>query len=242
LTWSIDMATLNPANLRRVNWNPDNWHPSMARMSPIESKLLGGRVEYPKDNGGAGELSVNGASYGVNGTGARVAFTVVDSSFGRLLIATTRVGVCWIGISDSDAHLEAELRSDLSAAEIARDDDGLEMLSHSVVDFIGGLTPEIVLPIDIRATPFQLAVWKELCAIAWGTTRSYGEIAKRLGRPDASRAVGAANGSNPLAIIIPCHRAIGADGSLTGYRWGLEYKRRLLDHERALAQTSLSFG
>jgi AraC family transcriptional regulator, regulatory protein of adaptative response / methylated-DNA-[protein]-cysteine methyltransferase len=242
LTWSIGMATLNSANLRRENWNPDNWHSRMMRISPVQSKLLGGRVEYPKDNGGAGELSINGASYGVNGTGARIAFTIVDSSFGRLLIATTRVGICWIGISDSDAHLEAELRSDLSAAEIARDDDGLGTLAGLVVDFIEGHTQEIAIPVDIRATPFQLAVWKELCAIPWGATRSYGEIAKRLGRPDASRAVGAANGSNPLAIIIPCHRAIGADCSLTGYRWGLDYKRRLLDHECALAQTSLSFG
>jgi len=213
---------------------------------------------------GTGELTVNRASYGSSGRGARVAFTIADSPFGRILIASTKTGVCWLGICDSDSRLEAELRTDLSAAEISladlptvqtsRDDngraaaknsgvgDGLTGLARTVVDYISGRTREIALPIDIRATPFQIAVWRELCAIPRGTTRSYGEIARRLGRPEASRAVGHANGSNPLAIIIPCHRAIGADGSLTGYRWGLEYKRRLLDHESALVQTSLAFG
>ena len=211
-------------------------------MNTVEPALIGGRVTYAAGSSGAGELIVNRASYGTNGLGARVAFTIADSSCGRILIATTRTGVCWIGISDSDSHLEAELRGDLSAADCFRDRDGLAALARIVVDFIAGRTREIVLPIDLRATPFQIAVWRELCAIPWGATRSYGEIARRLGRPEASRAAGAANGANPLAIIIPCHRAIGADGSLTGYRWGLEFKRHLLDHECALAQTSLAFG
>ena len=116
---------------------------------------------------------------------------------------------------------------DFFSTEIALEHDG----RYFVVDYVNGRTREIALPIDLRATPFQIAVWRELCAIPWGATRSYGEIARRLGRPGAARAVGLANGANPLAIIIPCHRAIGADGSMTGYRWGVEYKRRLLDHE-----------
>ncbi len=88
----------------------------------------------------------------------------------------------------------------------------------------------------MSATPFQLSVWRELCRIPEGATRSYGEIAARLGRPSAARAVGHANGSNPVSILIPCHRAIAADGKLTGYRWGLETKRRLLAFERARAE------
>ncbi len=211
-------------------------------MMTAEAPPVGGLIRYPADGGGAGDLIVNGASYGANGIGARVVFTIVDSSFGRILIGATRTGICWIGLCDSDAHLEAELRSDLPAADIAHDHAGLAPLARATVDFIAGRTREITLPIDLRGTPFQISVWRELCAIPWGATRSYGEIARRLGRPDASRAVGAANGSNPLAIIIPCHRAIGADGSLTGFRWGLEYKRRLLDHECALAQGSLGFS
>jgi AraC family transcriptional regulator, regulatory protein of adaptative response / methylated-DNA-[protein]-cysteine methyltransferase len=200
-------------------------------MTTTEPTAIGGQIRYAPGNAGVGDLVVNAASHGPNGKSAHVAFTIADSQVGRILVATTRTGVCWIGICDSDARLEAELRTDLHAATVSRDDDGMTGLARLVVDYISGRTREIALPIDIRATPFQLAVWRELCVIPWGVTRSYGEIARRLGRPDASRAVGHANGSNPLAIIIPCHRAIGADGSLTGYRWGVEYKRRLLDHE-----------
>jgi AraC family transcriptional regulator of adaptative response/methylated-DNA-[protein]-cysteine methyltransferase len=214
-------------------------------MRPEKSNIagaptVGGHVRSALGDGGAGELLINGASYGAGGKGARVAFTIVDSRFGRILVAATATGVCWIGVCDSDARLQAELRTDLPAAKIVRDDAGeITELAKSIVDYVSGGTREIALPVDLRATPFQTAVWRELCAIPWGATRSYGEIARRLGRPDASRAVGHANGSNPLAIVIPCHRAIGADGSLTGYRWGLEYKRRLLEHECALAQSSL---
>jgi AraC family transcriptional regulator of adaptative response/methylated-DNA-[protein]-cysteine methyltransferase len=186
---------------------------------------------------GSGELIVGDASYDPNGRGARVTYTIVDSPFGHILVAATARGVCWVGIHESDAHLEAELRDDFRAAEVMRDDDAVRGLARKIVDYTNG--ESLDLPLDIRATPFQRDVWRELCAIPWGTTRSYGEIARRLGRPDASRAVGHANGSNPVAIVIPCHRAIGADGTLTGYRWGLECKRRLLDHERSLAQSSL---
>jgi AraC family transcriptional regulator of adaptative response/methylated-DNA-[protein]-cysteine methyltransferase len=200
-------------------------------------------VHYTSESKGAGELVLSDASYGPDGRGAHIIHTIVDSPLGRILVAATARGVCWIGIHESDARLESDLRADFSAAEISRDDDdAISDLAHKLVDYINGEGRELDLPLDIRATPFQRDVWRELCAIPWGTTRSYGEIARRLGRPDASRAVGHANGSNPIAIVIPCHRAIGADGTLTGYRWGLEYKRRLLDHERALAQSSLLLG
>jgi AraC family transcriptional regulator of adaptative response/methylated-DNA-[protein]-cysteine methyltransferase len=229
------------ASLNHGLWR-ENRYARGTKMTAAELTPVGGLIRYAAGGGGAGALIVNRASYGPDGLGARIAFTIVDSRFGRILIGATRTGICWIGICDSDAHLETELRRDLSAAEFSRDDAGLAALARLVIDFVGGQTREITIPIDLRGTPFQISVWRELCAIPWGATRSYGEIARRLERPDASRAVGAANGSNPLAIIIPCHRAIGADGSLTGYRWGLEYKRRLLDHECALAQSSLGFN
>ena len=230
------MASLNLA------WRRENWQRIGSTMNRGAATIYGGRLKYTAREGSAGELIMNTASFGPHGNGARIAFTIVDSCFGRILIATTRTGVCWIGLADSDAHLEAELRRDLRAASCSPDRDGLAPLAQRVVDFVGGRTSEIMLPVDFRATPFQLAVWQQLCAIPWGTTRSYGNIARRLGRPDASRAVGAANGANPLAIVIPCHRAVGADGSLTGYRWGLEYKRRLLRHERSLAQSEGPFS
>lgn len=236
------MATLNPASPRawqRMGYSKNTRGVANfdgrrgSRVKPTTAAIYGGRIRYTAR--GAGELVMKSASFGPHGSGARIAFTIVDSGFGRILIATTRTGVCWIGLSDSDAYLEAELRGDLPAASCAHDSDGLASIARNVVDFVAGRTAEIILPVDFRATPFQLAVWQQLCAIPWGETRSYGEIARRLARPDASRAVGAANGANPLALLIPCHRAVGADGSLTGYRWGLEYKRRLLRHERSLA-------
>jgi len=190
------------------------------------------------------ELIVNRASYGPRGAGAQMGYAVAPSPFGQILIAATAHGVCWIGIHDSIEHLESELRGDYSQAAIARDDKDDAAVADYTRRVVGSITNEPTaldrLPLDIRATPFQLAVWRELCAIPRGATRSYGEIAHRIGRPDAPRAVGHANGSNPLAIIIPCHRAIGANGALTGYRWGVEIKRRLLENEGTIAQRSFA--
>jgi O-6-methylguanine DNA methyltransferase len=186
------------------------------------------------DNGATGELNVISAGYGLAGAGTRIAYTIASSEFGRILIGATAYGICWLGIHDSAAYLESELRADFPQATIIHDDHALEGLAAKVIAFVSGDAASIEVPVDIRATPFQLAVWRELCTIPSGMTRSYSEIARRLGQPGAARAVGHANGSNPLAILIPCHRAVGADGKLTGYRWGLEYKRRLLDYERLL--------
>lgn len=188
---------------------------------------------------GAGELFVGDASYGPGGRGARISCTIVDSPFGKLAVAATSRGLCWLGIHESGAYLESELQTDYPMAEIHRTDAGVRAFAQRVVDYAIGTAVELDLPLDIRATPFQFAVWRDLCAIPFGMTRSYGEIARRIGRSTASRAVGHANGANPVAIVIPCHRAIGASGSLTGYRWGVEYKRRLLEHERALVQQPL---
>jgi AraC family transcriptional regulator, regulatory protein of adaptative response / methylated-DNA-[protein]-cysteine methyltransferase len=187
---------------------------------------------------GAGELNLVGASYGPQGSGARIAYAISPSQFGLILIGATARGICWVGLHESAAYLASELRGDLPKAEVDHADDELRDITASVAAFIGGSIEPLVLPLDIRATPFQLAVWRELCAIPPGNTRSYGEIARRLGRSKSARAVGYANGLNPLAILIPCHRAVRADGRLTGYRWGLEYKRRLLEYEHFVASRS----
>jgi AraC family transcriptional regulator, regulatory protein of adaptative response / methylated-DNA-[protein]-cysteine methyltransferase len=183
-------------------------------------------------NGATEELKVVGASYRPGGAGAYVAYTIVPWELGLILIGASAHGICWLGIHECAAYLESELCRDFPEAETARSDDALRDLAARVIGFIGGDVAPIYFPVDLGGTPFQLAVWRELCAIPRGTTRSYNEIAHRLGKPGGARAVGRANGSNPLAVLIPCHRAVGADGKLTGYRWGLEYKRRLLEYER----------
>jgi O-6-methylguanine DNA methyltransferase len=155
-------------------------------------------------------------------------YEVADSSAGYILIAGTVEGASWIGIHGSVEHLEREMRADLIGANFTRLANR-SRIAEAVLAMINGGPFE--LPVDICGTPFQIDVWRELCAIPRGASRSYGEIARRLGKPAAVRAVGHANGSNPLAIVIPCHRAIGSDGKLTGYRWGIDLKRRLLEIE-----------
>jgi AraC family transcriptional regulator, regulatory protein of adaptative response / methylated-DNA-[protein]-cysteine methyltransferase len=191
---------------------------------------------YVRYRGGDGDLHISEASYGPGGQGARIQYSAVATPFGMILIAATARGICWLGIHESEAYLESGLRGDYPKAHLDRDDVGICDYARRLLAFVAGETAELELPLDIRATPFESAVWRQLCEIPPGATRSYGEIARRIGRPGAARAVGRANGRNPVAIIIPCHRVIGSSGALTGYRWGVEYKRRLLEKERALAQ------
>jgi AraC family transcriptional regulator of adaptative response/methylated-DNA-[protein]-cysteine methyltransferase len=199
----------------------------------MDMETTRGALHYFGRNG-LGQLRLGAASYGYGGRGARMGRAIADSPFGPVLAAATPNGLTWLGIHDSTTHLESELHKDYPGAEFLSGDRATEALVRDIFKFVTRETAELELPIDIRATAFQGAVWSELCAIPRGVTRSYGEIARRIGRPDAARAVGHANGSNPIAIVVPCHRALGADGSLTGYRWGLECKRRLLEYERAV--------
>ena len=175
------------------------------------------------------------ATWGVHGGGAEISYTIVESPFGRMLVATTARGICALSVHQSDQWQESELRRDFHEAKITRDDAVARLAAEAVLRYLRGETAKCEVPLDIRGTPFQLLVWRELLAIPEGATRSYGEIAARIGRPSAARAVGHANGSNPVSILIPCHRAVGASGKLTGYRWGLEIKRKLLAFEQARA-------
>ena len=158
-----------------------------------------------------------------------------------MLVAVTTRGICALSVHQSDEWQESELRRDFREAKIAREtkitreDGAARPAAEAVLRYLRGETPRCEVPLEVSGTPFQLSVWRELCAIPDGATRSYGEIAARIGRPSAARAVGHANGSNPVSILIPCHRAIGANGKLTGYRWGLETKKKLLAFEQARA-------
>lgn len=173
----------------------------------------------------------NTDGYGVGGRGAEIAYSIADCTLGRLIVAGTNRGICFAGLGDSDDNLEGELRGDYPRATIRRDDVKLRAWIDPIARYLAGRSPMPDLPLDIRGTPFQLQVWNELRAIPAGETRSYTEIARRIGRPASIRAVGTANGANPVSILIPCHRALRASGHLGGYRWGLERKRKLLEME-----------
>ena len=182
------------------------------------------------------------SSYGPLGDGAEIAYAVVDSALGRLLVAGTERGICFAAMGEADRTLVAELVGDYPRATIRvadpnrRDHSRIGQWADALAEYIAGRSQMPAPPMDIRGTPFQFAVWDQLRAIPAGETRSYSEIAQRIGRPRAIRAVGTANGANPVSIIIPCHRAIRASGHLGGYRWGLDRKRKLLEMEARRSQ------
>jgi len=136
-----------------------------------------------------------------------------------------------VRFGESEAALLRELKHDFVAAEIHRDDAGLEPVATQVKHLLKGSTAPIKIPLDLRGTAFQQMVWKELQRIPSGETRSYTELAKTIGRPNAVRAVANACGSNPVAVVVPCHRVVQKNGTLAGYRWGAKRKRALLEKE-----------
>ncbi|MFD1381106.1 methylated-DNA--[protein]-cysteine S-methyltransferase [Fodinicurvata halophila] len=161
------------------------------------------------------------ATYARGGRNARIVYGLADSPLGQLLVAATEHGLCFIALGDDPDTLEAELRNDFpAAAELRRDQDAVEEPLAELLAYLAGQVPHFDLPLDIRATAFQRRVWNELVAIPYGETRSYAEIAERLGLPRAQRAVGRACGSNPVSLVIPCHRVLRSDGDPGGYRWG----------------------
>jgi AraC family transcriptional regulator of adaptative response/methylated-DNA-[protein]-cysteine methyltransferase len=176
-------------------------------------------------------LGMTPSAYQQGGRGIVIQYSILDCTLGRLLIAGTDRGVCAIRLGDSDEELETSLRDEFSAAEIFRDDAALRAWAEDLVQHLEGRQPQLNLPLDIRATAFQMRVWRELQAIPYGSTRSYGEIATAIGQPSATRAVARACATNPVAVVIPCHRVVRGDRSLGGYRWGIDRKRRLLEQE-----------
>jgi AraC family transcriptional regulator, regulatory protein of adaptative response / methylated-DNA-[protein]-cysteine methyltransferase len=164
-----------------------------------------------------------------------ITYALTESPLGWLLVAGTTKGLCAVRLGDSPAALEAELASEFPAAGVTRDDMGLGAPVTALMSYLHGAQPHLDLPLDIRATAFQQQVWRALQAIPVGSTRSYGEVAAAIGRPTAARAVARACASNPVALVIPCHRVIREDGNLGGYRWGLERKERLLAQETSAA-------
>lgn len=177
------------------------------------------------------ELGMTPATYGRGGRGITISYTIAASPLGRLLVAVTERGVCAVQMADADAALEKDLRAEFPEATIRRDDKALREPVQKILDHLTNKEPRLDLPLDIRSTAFQRQVWEQLRAIPYGETVSYGAVAKALGKPGAVRAVGRACATNPVALVIPCHRVVREDQSLGGYRWGLERKQQLLEHE-----------
>lgn len=160
---------------------------------------------------------------------------VAETELGPLLAASTARGLCRLFLRTEGAlgELRAWARVHEPQAEPREDEDALCDVLDQLEAFGAGDLREFDLPLDLRGTPFQIRAWRELLGIPFGTTRTYGQLAARLGRPGASRAVGAASGANPVPIVVPCHRVVAADG-LGGFSGGLDWKRRLLEHEGIL--------
>ncbi|GCE18653.1 bifunctional DNA-binding transcriptional regulator/O6-methylguanine-DNA methyltransferase Ada [Dictyobacter kobayashii] len=180
-------------------------------------------------------MGMTPSTYRRGGKGMEIAYTIVDSPLGRLLVGATTKGVCAVSLGDNDQELQQALQKEYPAAEISLDNSQLEEWVNQILQFLQGehSWSQLNLPLDIQATAFQWRVWDILRSIPQGETRSYGEVAQKLGDKKKARAVANACATNPVALIIPCHRVVKGDGDAGGYRWGIERKRRLLSQEKA---------
>ena len=176
-------------------------------------------------------LGMTPTTYRRGGAGMHLRYTVADCALGKLLVAATERGISAVYLGDDEAALAAELAAEYPAATIERDGVELGAWVEAIVQYMDGHQRSLDLPLDVQVTAFQWRVYEALRAIPYGTTRTYGEIAHALGQPTAARAVGRACATNPVSLVVPCHRAVGSDGSLHGYRWGLDRKQKLLERE-----------
>ncbi len=177
------------------------------------------------------QLGMTPATYGRNGRGATINYAVEKCELGLLLVAATEKGICAVRLGSDADELEKDLTDEFSAAQLVRDNSALSDAVQLIVKYLSGNGSDLNLPLDVQATAFQRQVWEALRAIPYGGTKSYSEVAQAIGRPTAVRAVARACATNPVALVVPCHRVIGSDKSLSGYRWGLERKKQLLEKE-----------
>jgi AraC family transcriptional regulator of adaptative response/methylated-DNA-[protein]-cysteine methyltransferase len=181
----------------------------------------------------ASQLGMTPDKYRRGAIAASIRYTCADSPLGRMLIAATERGICSIQFARSDGELIEGLKREFPFAVRKPDEGGLQAWVEALLAKMSGAELNAALPLDIRATAFQRRVWTYLQSIPFGSTRSYGEVAKAIGQPTASRAVARACATNPVAVAIPCHRVVREDGNISGYRWGVERKKALLEMEQA---------
>ncbi|MEZ5651139.1 MAG: bifunctional DNA-binding transcriptional regulator/O6-methylguanine-DNA methyltransferase Ada [Burkholderiaceae bacterium] len=178
-------------------------------------------------------LGMQARTHRAAGAGETIRFAVGQCWLGSVLVAATAIGVCAISIGDDPQALVDELQARFANAELIGDDPAFADHIAHVVGFIDGRRDTLDLPLDIRGTAFQQRIWQALREIPAGRTLSYSALAEALGMPRSTRAIAAACAANTLAVAIPCHRVVRADGGLAGYRWGIQRKRALLDREAA---------
>lgn len=186
------------------------------------------------------ELSMTAAREGAPvdaplGEDAGIQFTFADSSLGLVLIARSEAGLCAVLFGDDRARLRVDLQARFPAASLVEAPDALGELAGAIVRHVESPGTVLDTPLDVRGTAFQRTVWDALRDIPAGSTASYSEVAARIGNPKAVRAVARACAANTLAVVIPCHRVVTTEGKVTGYRWGVERKRALLEREAASA-------
>lgn len=176
-------------------------------------------------------LGMKPSQYRAGGTNTEIRFAVGQCSLGAILVAQSHKGICAILLGDDPDALARDLQDRFPHAELIGADPGFEQWVAKVVGFVEAPALGLDLPLDLRGTAFQERVWQALRSIPAGATATYAQIARMIGAPTSSRAVAQACGANPLAVAIPCHRVVRSDGALSGYRWGVERKRQLLERE-----------
>ena len=185
------------------------------------------------------QLGMTPARFAKGGEGEQIGWASGPSPFGRIVVGATERGLCWLSLAGTAAEAEEDLRAEFPAAELRHDPSLSRLVDAALASVRDGsdLSEGRGLPgaLDLRGTVFQLRVWQALRQIPRGETRSYSEVAREMGEPNATRAVARACAMNRVALVVPCHRVVGASGSLTGYRWGVERKKAILDVERGLA-------
>jgi AraC family transcriptional regulator of adaptative response/methylated-DNA-[protein]-cysteine methyltransferase len=182
------------------------------------------------------QLGMTPSTYRKGGIGMRIGYSIAKSTLGKVLVGATERGVSAVYLGDAEAKLVEELRDEYPRAELVAADDSFERWVREIVQRVEGKPPRVELPLDLQATAFQRRVWQELQRIPAGTTRTYSQVARAVGNPKAVRAVARACATNPVSIVVPCHRVIREDGNLAGYRWGLSRKEQLLAQEKSAAR------
>lgn len=252
LAGGVKMSTdqLERAFRRTIGITPRQYADAV-RMKRLKSQLRkGGNVTTALYDAGFGsssrlyerapsQLGMTPRAYGHGGEGMQIHYTVVGSPLGRLLVGATEKGISAVYLGKSDKELDGALREEYPRAEISEDAQAraeLRTWVEKIVAHLKGKEPHLDLPTDVQGTAFRRRVWEELRKIPYGKTMTYTDVAKRIGKPKAIRAVARACATNPVSVVVPCHRVVRQDGSLAGYRWGLERKQALLEKETEMAK------